>query len=696
MSKLKDLILKLATEFINIPADKFDEHINHTLALAGNFLNMDRAYLFEYNLKDRTMSNTHEWCAPGIASHINDLQDIPMDDYPEWVQSHMEGDPVLISDVEALPEGLLKSALTMQSIKSLITYPLLDEGTCLGFVGFDSVRRQRHWSSDDISLITMISEIYSNVLKKREMASRLQASERQYQELVEGLPIGLYRRAPGPGGGFIMVNSALAKIFGYERREDLLGLQISQFCADMDSMKQCAAELKATGMIKEKETRFKRRNGEIFWVSISAREVYDRNGNIRYVEGIVQDISERKRQEEEKERLKERLEQVQRIESIGRLAGGIAHDFNNLLVPILGYGELLMNALSNDEQLIRYVEPIIEAGERARDIVKQLLAFSSRQVIEKRPIQLNLLIEKFKKFLEHTLRDDIEIVLRLGQPLPIVEADGRQIEQVLLNLAVNAQEAMPSGGRLTIETASVDPCPKEGDAIPDMELSSFYVGDQGPLEGPCVLLSISDNGTGIDQNIRPHIFEPFFTTKEHDGTGLGLATVYGIVKQHGGVIRLDSSPEEGTTFRIYLPAAPGQVAETAEEGPEEFDLLRGSETILLVEDEDKVRELVSQTLRECGYRVISASAPQEAISMMENGGGPAIDMLVTDVIMPGMNGKELYDRLREMMPGLKVLYMSGYAPDDIPLDAESNFLTKPFSIRLLARSVRKILDTGFL
>ena len=687
MSELKDLVLKLATEFINIPAESLDEHINSTLAMAGTYLAMDRAYLFEYDLEARTMTNTHEWCAQGITPHIQDLQDLPMEDYPEWVDAHLHGTPIKIASVDALPEGNLKSALQMQSIRSLIAYPLMDGKSCLGFVGFDSVRRHRQWSDDDVSLIMMIAEIYANVLKKKEMARRLKASERQYMELVEGLPIGLYRRTPGPEGTFIMANQALARIFGYERGEELIGLKISSFCADIKKMKQCGLELAKTGMIKEKETRFKRRNGEVFWVSISARQRCDQHGNPVYVEGIVQDISDRKRQEEEKEQLQAQLEQVQRIESIGRLAGGVAHDFNNLLVPILGYSELLMNSLAPSDRLRRYVEPIMEAGERARDIVRQLLAFSSSQVMEKSPVDLNLLLKRFRRFLRHTLREDIKIELRLCSRHPVIEADSRQIEQVVLNLAVNAQDAMPRGGTLTISTELATAGPKGPKAMEGGALSSIK-----PAGGPFVVLTVSDTGTGIAPEVRQHIFEPFFTTKGHEnGTGLGLATVYGIVKQHGGVIEVSSGPEGGSTFRIYLPVAEIRQGAAGEELEAPEIQKSGGGTILLVEDDKEVRDFVLLALDQAGYHVMESEGPLQALEEMENRGAE-IDLLLTDVIMPEMNGKELYQRLRQRHPGLKVLYMSGYAPEELDLEADGSFLAKPFSISQLTSAVKEALQ----
>ena len=678
-SQLKDVILQLATQFINISARNLDEHIDKTLEMAATFLRMDRAYLFEYDLKNRTMTNTHEWCAPGLEHCIDLLQNIDIDSYPDWIRYHLAGQIIKISSVSFLPDDRLKRILQLQGIKSLIAVPIMDEDTCLGFVGFDAVRQEVDWSEDHISLVKMIAEIYCNVLKKRDMELRLEASERRYQELVEGMPVGLYRRLPGPGGEFIMVNTALARMFGYNQKEELLGVKIAKFCVDMEKMKECALEMAKTGIIQEKTVRFRRRNGEIFWASISAKEHADEDGNVLYIEGMVQDVSERIRQEEEKERLRKQLQQVQRLESIGRLAGGVAHDFNNLLVPILGYSELLLDMGDHDEKIRRYVEPIKEAGERARDIVRQLLAFGRKQELEKVPVHLNDCLVSFQKFLKHTLRDNINVVLEINPETPLVECDVRQLEQVLLNLAVNAQDAMPDGGTIKMGTGKVKIEKDNGEEERDLPAGTYAI------------LTVKDTGIGMDAKTLEQIFDPFFTTKPMEkGTGLGLAMVYGIIRQHGGDIRVKSTPGKGTLFTIYLPASK-TTGEVATGCKEQDSLFIGKETILLVEDEESVRDFVAYTLERHGYKVIKAAGYQEVLTYLQEL-QEGVDLLLTDVIMPGLNGTEIYNRLKDSFPTLKVIYMSGNAPETISLEGEGHFLQKPFSVSTLTTMVRNILD----
>ncbi len=387
--------------------------------------------------------------------------------------------------------------------------------------------------------------------------------------------------------------------------------------------------------------------------------------------------------ETEKEHLEKQFHQAQKLESIGRLAGGVAHDLNNLLSPILGYGELLLLEKSDANRRRESVEQILKAGRRARDLVRQLLAFSRRQTLHFRSLDLNFLLKNFEKLLRRTIREDVAIRTLPSESLPFIKGDMGQLEQVLMNLAVNAQDAMPDGGTLTIETDRV-------------ELDETYASEHdGVTPGPYVRLTVSDTGTGMDRTTLRQLFEPFFTTKEfHEGTGLGLSTVYGIVKQHGGNVWAYSEPGMGATFKVYLPVS-------TESPPEEKSSLGsepkgGSETILLVEDNEEVRELAFAILQRSGYALLVAKSGQEALSLLEHHDGP-LHLILTDVVMPGMNGRQLFDQASALYPRTKALYMSGYTRDVIAhrgvIDAGINFIQKPFSVKLLTTSVREALDS---
>jgi signal transduction histidine kinase/ActR/RegA family two-component response regulator len=379
----------------------------------------------------------------------------------------------------------------------------------------------------------------------------------------------------------------------------------------------------------------------------------------------------------------ERSSQSERLAAIGRLTGGVAHDFNNLLTVIIGHSDLLLTRIDQNSPTSRHVEEIVKAAERAGDLTRQLLAFSRKQILHPKVLELNAIVADVEKMLRRLIGEDIKLVLNLDRNLGRVRADPGQIEQVLMNLAVNSRDAMPQGGRLTIETRNVD-------------LDESYARNHVTVQpGPYVMIAVSDTGYGMDKETQSHIFEPFFTTKEAGkGTGLGLATVYGIVKQSGGNIWVYSEQKRGTTFKIYLP----RVGEPAEVGPTRrlaATVLHGSETILLVEDEATLRRLAREVLETCGYTVLEAANGNEALLLHSQHQG-RIQLMVTDVVMPEMSGRELAERIATMDPELRVLYMSGYTDDAVVLHgvlAEAvDFIQKPFSPDALAEKVRVVLD----
>ena len=400
------------------------------------------------------------------------------------------------------------------------------------------------------------------------------------------------------------------------------------------------------------------------------------------VSGSLAMVIERKRALDALIESEQLLRQAQKMEAIGRLAGGVAHDFNNLLTSILGHSELTLYKLHEDDPLREGIEQVMKAADRAAGLTRQLLAFSRKQILQPHVLDLNVIVADMEKMLHRLIGEDVDLATKLASGLGSIKADPGQIEQVVMNLAVNARDAMPEGGRLLIETANV-------------ELDEVYVWQHGDMvPGKYVMLAVSDTGSGIDDETLSHIFEPFFTTKEHGkGTGLGLSTVYGIVKQSGGYIWVYSEVGRGTVFKIYLP----QVEEIPEtrEAPECAKPLQGAETLLLVEDEEGVRELVRKILEGRGYTVVSSRLPLEALQLADMQPKP-IDLLITDVIMPQLNGDEIARRITAKYPGMKVLFISGYSGDSIgnrsELEPGTAFLEKPFTADALAREVRQLLD----
>ena len=444
-----------------------------------------------------------------------------------------------------------------------------------------------------------------------------------------------------------------------------------------------AAGFFASGKGGISQFRWIARDGRVVWVEGHSTVICDDKRNPVGMRGVTTDITARKEAERGRAQLEEQLRQAQKIDSIGRLAGGVAHDFNNILTAINGYADLMFLELAPGDPLRSSVTEIRRAGERAADLTRQLLVFSRRQMLQPRVLALNSLITDSIKMLKPLLGEDIELVTLLDPELGQVKADAGQMDQVILNLALNARDAMPQGGRLTLETQNVI-------------LQEEYAQKHFSLKpGSYVMLAISDSGCGMDAQALSHIFEPFFTTKEPGkGTGLGLSTVYGIVQQSGGSIWVYSEPGRGTAFKIYLPRIEEPVAE-AEEKRAETESPRGSETILVVEDDDIVRKLTCQALRKYGYQVVEAANGGEALLACKRH-PDTIPLMITDVVMPQMSGPELAVRLRLLHPEIQVLYISGYTDDAVVryglLDTALFFLQKPFTPDALAHKVRNILD----
>lgn len=422
-----------------------------------------------------------------------------------------------------------------------------------------------------------------------------------------------------------------------------------------------------------------KKSGTLFYENVIVSPVFDCQGRIANYVCVKHDLTEARRLEAEREQLEMKFRQAQKMESLGRLAGGVAHDLNNLLGPILGYSELIEKTMNPPQKISGAVEKIHYAGERARDVVSQLLAFGRKQRLSLSVLDIGGVIKRFEPLLRRTLREDIR--LECNQPdVPLwIRADSGQVEQILMNLAVNAQDAMPQGGGLTIEISEV--AAKE----------AFPEAGGGET---CVLLTFSDTGSGMDEKVLNNLFEPFFTTKGiGEGTGLGLSMVYGTVKQHGGAIRVNSLPGRGSSFYIYFPITKPEAVSVSFQPADTAK--NGNETVMLVEDDDGVRELVESILAQKGYRVFTAENGDECLKMLAKSGNDA-NLMLTDIIMPGMNGKDLYTKAVDICPNMKVIYMSGYSNDVIAshgaFSKGIHFIQKPFSIEGISAKVRQVLD----
>jgi len=480
-------------------------------------------------------------------------------------------------------------------------------------------------------------------------------------------------------GYFRKLNSQWEEVLGYSNEE----LEDSRFL-DLVHPDDLEATLGAIDTLKKQEellsfiNRYRREDGSYRWLEWKSLP----KGN--KIIAAARDITQRVEAEQEKEKLEARLRQSQKMESIGRLAGGIAHDFNNLLTVIGGFAEIILETVPEEGTVGEAALEINRAAESAAAMTRQLLAFSRKQIIAPRVMDLNEFIRESEEVLQRLIGEDVELVFFPDENLGWVWLDPNQLDQVLVNLAVNARDAMPGGGKLTFETQNLQ-----------VEHEKAFLRDDD-IKGDFVLLAVSDTGHGIPEEIKKEIFEPFFTTKEKgSGTGLGLATVYGIVKQNNGYINVYSEPEQGTTVKIYLPRIEAEAALLELEEEEDSTVRGGNETIMLVEDQEMLGDLAERILVSGGYKVLSFRDGEDALENMEDLGEEA-DLLLTDVVLPGMSGKELYEKMRETRPNLKVLFMSGYTEDTIShhgvLQEGLNFLQKPFRTSELRKKVRKVLD----
>ncbi len=501
--------------------------------------------------------------------------------------------------------------------------------------------------------------------------AELLATSRRLEELVDGAPLAII--AHDNDLRVLRWNPAAAALFGWGA-EEVLGRELPTIPEDeRASFDKLREREKAGESIRGLSARRQRKDGVIVEVQVSTAPLRDASGSVVGVIGMVADVSEQRK-------LEAQLRMAQKMEAVGLLAGGVAHDFNNLLTAIKGFSSLLQMTITADDQALEFIGEISKAADRAAALTAQLLAFSRRQLLRPEPLDLNARVQDLERMLRLLVRDGGQLVLELDKSLSQVLADPGQVEQVIMNLAVNARDAIEGipDGRITIVTSNVN-------------LSGEFSGwGVEPMPGPYVRLQVRDNGVGMDRTTQARIFDPFFTTKEPGhGTGLGLATVFGIVKQSGGYVWADSSPGAGSTFGVYLPTARAAVR-SPERGVRV--VARGSELVLLVEDEDAVRRVARRALELHGFRVLEARDGSEALRLAETND---VDVLITDVMMPGMLGPALATAVRELRPNLPTLFMSGHADEIVRgglLDPSTPFLPKPFTPSQLAHKVREALD----
>jgi two-component system cell cycle sensor histidine kinase/response regulator CckA len=584
------------------------------------------------------------------------------------------GNPLLATP-EVFDKLIAQGEVEMIGAPSLdwLGVPLKTGETTFGVLVVQSYTEQRRYGEREKEILTFVSQHVASAIEHKRSQQALRESEVRYRTLVQSALYGIFRWSLEDQ--FTDVNPALVSILGYDSAADVLGLRMTQdVYVDAKQHGEIISDLLAAGQLRGIEVQWRRQDGKIITVRLSGRSIQE-DGRISGFEMIVEDITERRL-------LEEQLRQAQKMEAVGQLAGGIAHDFNNLLTVIKGNSQLLLEKLHAVDSRRTGVEQIQKATDRAASLIYQLLAFSRKQVIEFRVLDLNSMIANTMQLLRRLLGEHIELTIIEGKDLGRVKADPGQMEQVVMNLALNARDAMADGGNLTIETENVEVDP------------TYPSEDVSIAPGHYVMLRVTDTGTGMDPDTLAHIFEPFFTTKAvGKGTGLGLSTVYGIVKQSNGFITAQSQPGRGATFRVYLPRVDQAVDAVEVLGPVSQGL-QGSETVMVVEDEDGVRSLITMLLARNGYTVLEASNAEEALDLCQNRGS-RVHLLITDLVLPRMNGRELAERMSERYPGVRTLFMSGYTDDaalkDGVLENRAAFLQKPFNMETLLHKIREVL-----
>ncbi len=684
--ELQKFVLSLARKFIEIKASEINDAIEAGLEEISNFVNSDRSYIYLFEDSNKRLTLTHKFYRNGIKKKIAEHDRVDSEDFSWLIQPILNNQTVNISSITDLPgkASTIRAIMEVEKTKSMILHPINPNETISGFIGLDSVNDEKQFSEEVDNLLKMSGEIFASAIHRRDLISHSIRMEDKYSTLFSETEDVVFISTPE--GKFLDMNPAGAKMFGYSSVKEVLDLDIEKaFYFDPKDREKFKKAMQTKGRVKDYEMVIRDKKGEKIFVSETSTAVRNEKGEIVAYQGIMRDETYRKQ-------LEQQLFQAKKMESIGMLAGGVAHDFNNILTTIRGYADLMMMNMKSTDPFFNDVDNIIKGVKRAEDLIRQLLAFSRRQMIEPKVIGINKVITDLHTMLDRLISDDIEFDLKLRENLPFIKADPVQIQQILVNLVVNAghaikkQEDKSKGKRIRISTDEF--------TLTKEMIAQF----PGSREGKYIQIGIADTGIGMSDETKQNIFEPFFSTKkEGEGTGLGLATVYGIVKQNKSYIYIDSQKGEGTTFKIFWPAAEVQIRdETRIDTQIQFQTR--TETILFVEDDKDVRNLASQALNTFGYKVIEAENGRQALDIITKDSLiDKIDLVISDIVMPEMDGEELAENLREINPDIKILLCSGFTDSRVAMRESNNrkghhFLPKPYTIKNLEKMIRSILS----
>ena len=681
-------LLEIAREFIDINSSDIKNAITVNLKEILYFTGTDRAYIYLFSKDKKQIELKYHFYKSEVKDKIEIHDQVDSHDFEALINPLINHKVVSINSNNSLPHNAytIKSIMDVEKTKSMILAPLIDIHNVIGFVGIDSTEQERSWLKQDETFIQGCASIFMHVLNRIRLEEQSINAEKKLKTLFDKINDVVF--VASTEGKFLEINPAGTALLGYKSDEDIKSVDFARdLYVEPEEWIKFKHSMKVHGFVKDYEAQLKRKDGTVITVIETATSIKDPDGNITAYEGIIRDVTDRRK-------LEHQLFQSQKMESIGMLAGGIAHDFNNILTAILGYSDMILLKITGDSPIYKEATAIHNSSKRAENLVRQLLGFSRKQMISPKVININEVISELYKMLTRLISAEIELRILTASRLRYVLADPTQIQQILVNLVVNAGHAIKNPNnknRKKIIVISTD----------NVYIDKEFIKNNPEIEeGKYVMFSVKDNGIGMNPATLLRIFEPFFTTKGEDqGTGLGLSTVYGIVKQNNGSIFVDSKEGLGTEFRVYWPVTQ---EESLKENIMESEIRftnQPTKTIMVVEDDPEVRDLAGNALKRIGYKVFTAENGLKAWNMIKKENlASKIDLLFSDIVMPEMGGDELVEKVLSLNSDIKILLSSGYTHSQVfhkKSDDESySFLFKPYTVKKLEKAVRMILNNN--
>lgn len=683
--QVEQFLLALSRKFVYVTPAEIDREIENCLADITEFTGANRGFIYFFEQENTQLQLRYKYYQKDIKDKIHRHDQVNGSDFAWLVKTILSGSVINITSLDQLPPEALtiKMIMDVETTRSTIICPVISHDVVIGLIGLDTVEKEQCWPGEIEHLLTTAADIFNGAIERKNAVRAGIRTEQKMRALFTGIEDVVFISTPE--GKLLEINPAGATMFGFSSVKDLLNIHnVTNFYANPKDRIKFKKAIEKNGHVKDYELTLKRKNGKKIIVLETVTLVRNETEKTTTYEGIMRDVTD-------KRHLEQQLFQAQKMESIGLLAGGIAHDFNNILTALIGYAQLVLMSSNESQPHYKNIKNILRSGKRAEDLIRQILAFSRKQMIELKVADINQIITDLHNMLSRLLPEDIDFTLNLSENLNLIKADAVQIQQILVNLIVNAGHAIndvadkTNPKNITISTSKV---------VLNDEFTALHPGSR---KGHYILLEVQDSGIGMNEETRQKIFEPFYTTKKDTGgSGLGLSTVYGIVKQNHGYILVESEPAKGSLFKVFWPTTFEDKRKTTVPDSD-FIIEERNETILFVEDDEDVRELACTGLKTLGYKVIEARHGAHALKIVERKNlSHKIDIVITDMVMPEMGGEELAQKLRELNPKIKILFCSGYTDSRIfMLESEGSdgysFLAKPYTINKLENKIRSVL-----